>query len=271
MFFEQYSHEPYVATPRYICRTFPPIIRAVRSCPSRLEKGRAALGVMEEHLRRAQFFVDERYTIADIALYAYTHVADEGGLDLGPYANAQWLERVAAQPGHVGIDARPPADEGRSRTVTRLGGMTRRDEASAHRWLFDANWSGAARPSTLRIYGIGYLADEAQGARRARRARRRPPAAQSARIRSAAPKRSYTAIRRRQQDTSGVDALLREYDLLSGEGVVLMCLAEALLRIPDAATADRLIADKLGSRGLGRHTSARASRCSSMRRRGRSC
>ena len=59
--------------------------------------------------------------------------------------------------------------------------------------------------------------------------------------------RSSTAIRRRQQDASGVDALLREYDLSSGEGIVLMCLAEALLRIPDADTADRLIADKLGS------------------------
>ena len=56
-----------------------------------------------------------------------------------------------------------------------------------------------------------------------------------------------TAIRRRQHETSGVDALLREYDLSSGEGIVLMCLAEALLRIPDADTADRLIADKLGS------------------------
>ncbi|HVJ29162.1 MAG TPA: proline dehydrogenase family protein, partial [Gammaproteobacteria bacterium] len=55
------------------------------------------------------------------------------------------------------------------------------------------------------------------------------------------------AIRRRQQDASGVDALLRAYDLSSGEGIVLMCLAEALLRIPDADTADRLIADKLGS------------------------
>ena len=72
------------------------------------------------------------------------------------------------------------------------------------------------------------------------------PPAQSARVEQQAGA-LVAAIRRRQQDASGVDALLREYDLSSGEGIVLMCLAEALLRIPDADTADRLIADKLGS------------------------
>ena len=76
--------------------------------PDRLAKGRAALAVMDEHLKSRSFFVAERYTIADIALYAYTHVADEGGHDLGPYSNVRsWLSRVCAQPGHVGIYTRP--------------------------------------------------------------------------------------------------------------------------------------------------------------------
>jgi glutathione S-transferase len=71
-----------------------------------------AESVMDEHLRSRGFFVAERYTIADIALYAYTHVAHEGGHDLAPYANVRaWLARVAAQPGYVGIEARPRAAE----------------------------------------------------------------------------------------------------------------------------------------------------------------
>ena len=70
--------------------------------PERLAKGRAALAVMETHLSTRRFFVAERYTIADIALYAYTHVAGEGGFSLEDYpAIRAWLERVAAQPGHV--------------------------------------------------------------------------------------------------------------------------------------------------------------------------
>jgi glutathione S-transferase len=61
---------------------------------------------MERHLAERSFLVGERYTVADIALYAYTHVADEGDFDLGPYpAVRRWLERVASQPGHVPIDA----------------------------------------------------------------------------------------------------------------------------------------------------------------------
>jgi glutathione S-transferase len=102
MFFEQYSHEPYVATPRYICRH----LRA--ELPARLEKGRAALEVMEKHLVNRQFFVNERYSIADIALYAYTHVAPDGGLDLASYPKVrEWLARVAAQPGYIELLAAP--------------------------------------------------------------------------------------------------------------------------------------------------------------------
>jgi glutathione S-transferase len=109
MFFEQYSHEPYVATPRYIVKHLSPDHARRAELPDRLAKGRAALAVMDQHLKSRGFFVAERYTIADIALYAYTHVAHEGGHDLAPYPNVRsWLGRVAARPGYVGIYARPP-------------------------------------------------------------------------------------------------------------------------------------------------------------------
>jgi glutathione S-transferase len=71
-----------------------------------MKGGYAALDAMERHLSSRSFFVGERYSLADISLYAYTHVAHEGGFDLDPYpAIRSWLERVAAQPGHVSIDA----------------------------------------------------------------------------------------------------------------------------------------------------------------------
>ena len=102
MFFEQYSHEPYVATPRYIVKHFSPDHERRAELPDRLAKGRAALAVMEQHLKLRTFFVAERYTIADIALYAYTHVAHEADIDLTPYPSVRaWLARVASQPGHV--------------------------------------------------------------------------------------------------------------------------------------------------------------------------
>jgi len=102
MFFEQYSHEPYVATPRYICRHFPADHPRRAELPGRLEKGHAALAVMEGHLATRRFFVEDRYSIADIALYAYTHVAPDGGLELGAYPRVrEWLARVAAQPHYV--------------------------------------------------------------------------------------------------------------------------------------------------------------------------
>ena len=69
-------------------------------------QGVAALAVMEQHLAKRRFFVGERYTIADIALYAYTHVAHEGGFDLSPFGAVRaWLERVAAEPDHLSITA----------------------------------------------------------------------------------------------------------------------------------------------------------------------
>ena len=108
MFFEQYSHEPYVATPRYIMRHLPVDDPRRAELPQRQARGREALAVMETHLRSHEYFVEERYTIADIALYAYTHVAEEGGLELAPFPRVRaWLARVAAQPRYVGIFDRP--------------------------------------------------------------------------------------------------------------------------------------------------------------------
>ena len=108
MFFEQYSHEPYVATPRFIVKHLPADSPRRAELPQRLAAGRAALGVMESHLLKHRFFVAEAYTIADIALYAYTHVAHEGELDLAPYAAVRaWIERVELQPGYVPLTRRP--------------------------------------------------------------------------------------------------------------------------------------------------------------------
>jgi glutathione S-transferase len=108
MFFEQYSHEPYVATPRFILKHLPPDSPRRKELPDRLERGRAALGVMERQLTTRRFFVGERYSIADVALYAYTHVAGEATLDLTPYpALRAWLARVADHPRHVPITYRP--------------------------------------------------------------------------------------------------------------------------------------------------------------------
>ena len=106
MFFEQYSHEPNIATSRFWLRHTDFDSHRRRRYAEKLKDGVAALQVMEKHLAGHAFFVAERYTIADIALYAYTHVADEGGFDLSPFpAIRAWLERVKAQPGHKTITA----------------------------------------------------------------------------------------------------------------------------------------------------------------------
>jgi glutathione S-transferase len=108
--FEQYSHEPYVATPRFIVRHLATDSPRRAELPQRLARGRAALQVMESHLATRAYFVAGRYSIADIALYAYTHVAPDGGLDLEPYPKVRnWLARVAAQPRYVGLLDRPRA------------------------------------------------------------------------------------------------------------------------------------------------------------------
>ena len=102
MFFEQYSHEPNIAVARFwkIAGIEPP----AADLEAKRRGGTAALKAMDGHLEARQFLVGERYTIADIALYAYTHVASEGGFPLEPYpAIRAWLERVKGQPGHVPI------------------------------------------------------------------------------------------------------------------------------------------------------------------------
>jgi glutathione S-transferase len=109
MFFEQYSHEPNVATLRFwkAFVGFDRLTDAQRALiPVKQAAGEAALALMDEHLAAREFLVGSHLTLADVALYAYTHLADQGGFDLGAYPNVRkWLERVAAQPGYVGMNA----------------------------------------------------------------------------------------------------------------------------------------------------------------------
>ncbi|MBC8648407.1 glutathione S-transferase family protein [Pseudomonas sp. MTM4] len=102
-FFEQYSHEPFIAVARFI--------KVYLGLPDRLDEyaakqldGYHALDVMEQQLLRTPYLVSDHYSIADIALYAYTHVAEEGGFKLEKYpAICAWLQRVASHPRHVGM------------------------------------------------------------------------------------------------------------------------------------------------------------------------
>jgi glutathione S-transferase len=102
MFFEQYEHEPAIAIARFWALAG--LHRPEEELQSKLRAGNRALAALERHLAEREFLVGERYTIADIALYAYTHVAPEGGFELTPYdAVRAWLARVAAVPGHIAI------------------------------------------------------------------------------------------------------------------------------------------------------------------------
>lgn len=109
MFWEQYNHEPNIATVRFWRRWVGfDALDAVQTAllPGKQAAGRAALALMDDHLAGRSFFVGDRLTLADIALYAYTHVAEEGGFDLAPCVHVrEWLGRVAAQPEHIPIDA----------------------------------------------------------------------------------------------------------------------------------------------------------------------
>jgi len=108
MFFEQYSHEPYIATSRFILHYLPDDHPRHATLDEKREGGCAALGVMEARLDGRDWLVGEAFSIADIALYAYTHVAEEGGFDLGDYPNVRgWIDRIAGMPNHVTIDQRP--------------------------------------------------------------------------------------------------------------------------------------------------------------------
>lgn len=103
LFFEQYSHEPFIATSRfwYLTGKSEEFQEALKQ---KQAPGYAALGVMERHLETNDFFVADRYTIADIGLFAYTHVAGEGGFDLRRFpAIESWIDRIKSQPGYINI------------------------------------------------------------------------------------------------------------------------------------------------------------------------
>jgi len=102
MFFEQYSHEPYIAVARFICGWAPLDSPRRADLPKLRERGDQALAVMEKHLATSAWFSGAGYGIADIALFAYTHCAGDGGFNLAAYPMVSaWLDRVLAQPGFM--------------------------------------------------------------------------------------------------------------------------------------------------------------------------
>jgi glutathione S-transferase len=102
LFFEQYSHEPYIATVRFWIHYLNKQLEWAQKIAEMRPKGYTALGVMEKRLRKSDWLAADTYTIADVSLYAYTHVAHEGGYDLSDYPKLQaWLQRVEAQPRFV--------------------------------------------------------------------------------------------------------------------------------------------------------------------------
>ena len=105
MFFEQYDHEPAIAVVRFWV-THGRVDAFADRLPERMEAGKKALRAMERRLEGREWLVGRSISLADVALYAYTHVAEEGGFELEPYPHIRaWLDRVAAEPGHVSIDS----------------------------------------------------------------------------------------------------------------------------------------------------------------------
>ncbi len=101
-FFEQYSHEPYIATSRYIIKYLGAPEEKQEELAAKKAGGIKALGVMETQLAQTPFLAGQKYTIADISLYAYTHVAHEGGFALDDFPHIQaWMERMEAHPDHI--------------------------------------------------------------------------------------------------------------------------------------------------------------------------
>jgi glutathione S-transferase len=101
-FFEQYSHEPYVAVARFIAKYLGLPDERKQEYLSKQAGGHKALRLMEAQLEKTPYLIGERYTIADISLYAYTHVAGEGGFDLSIYPSiSRWLQAIARHPRHV--------------------------------------------------------------------------------------------------------------------------------------------------------------------------
>ena len=108
MFFEQYSHEPFIAVARHWIQHVEMTEAQRAQLPDKQTGGQAALAVMERRLDEWDWFGGDAMSIADIALYAYTHVADEGGFDLADYPGVvAWLDRVAERPGHVPMNPAP--------------------------------------------------------------------------------------------------------------------------------------------------------------------
>lgn len=104
-FFEQYSHEPYIAVARYIHKYLGLPAERKEEYLSKQTGGHKALKVMDQRLQDHDFFVGDSLSIADISLYAYTHVAHEGGFDLSHYPNIQsWIKRIQALPGYIGME-----------------------------------------------------------------------------------------------------------------------------------------------------------------------
>lgn len=104
MFFEQYSHEPFIATSRFIIKYLNKADEMADILEQKREPGYKALAVMDNHLKDHNYFVANRYTIADIALYAYTHVAEDGHFDLSPYTGIKnWLQRIESQPNFISM------------------------------------------------------------------------------------------------------------------------------------------------------------------------
>ena len=104
-FFEQYSHEPYIAVARFIAKYLGLPDDRKADYEVKQEGGHKALAVMESQLSKTPYLVGSTYTIADISLYGYTHVAHEGGFDLSKYPAIQaWLDRIASHPKHIGIE-----------------------------------------------------------------------------------------------------------------------------------------------------------------------
>ena len=102
LFFEQYSHEPYIATSRFIVKYLGNPADRRADLIAKQPGGYKALAVMEQQLQSCKFIAGSEFSIADIALYAYTHVAHEGGFDLAQYPSIrEWLQRIESRPGFV--------------------------------------------------------------------------------------------------------------------------------------------------------------------------
>ncbi len=104
-FFEQYSHEPFIAVARFIAKYLGLPDERRAEYESKRVGGYKALDVMEKQLTLSPYLTGDRFTTADISLYGYTHVAEEGGFDLTPYpAIRAWIHRIATEPNYVGMN-----------------------------------------------------------------------------------------------------------------------------------------------------------------------